>query len=174
VLAARSWWAALAVVMVLGGCDSGDDKHEASGLAKGESWEELRQQATEALVRYDEAAAKPDASRIPHASPSATPSGSPFSAVTLNTAGTRLKITFVGARKPAAQPCGIDYSAEAIESDEAVAVIILEQSHGADEVCTMEGWSRTATFSIARPLGGRALLSSDGEPVPVTTTAVTK
>jgi hypothetical protein len=62
----------LAALVLVAGCDSGDFDGDggASGLAKGESWEELRQQARASLARYDQAAAG-SPSRVPTVSPAA-------------------------------------------------------------------------------------------------------
>jgi hypothetical protein len=168
-LAARSLSAALAAVLLLAGCGSGEERLDSgtSGLAKGESWEELRQQAAATLAQYDEKADRFQPPRVFHVNPSKPDpsgrlSGVLFSAVPLNAAGTRLKITFMGeSGPPAAQPCGVDYAAEAVESDKAVAVIILEQRNGSG-ICAGVGMSRTATLNLAEPLGDRGIFPVQG------------
>jgi hypothetical protein len=181
VLTRRSWSAALAIVLLLAGCDSGDEdgSASASGLDKGESWDEQRQLARAALARYDEEMVESAGSRSPAGSPSAwDPTvmsyGLSIESATLDARGTRMTVSFTGSPGPATQPCGIDYSAEAVESDEAVVVIVLEQPNGYSGPCTMMGMSRTATLNLAKPLGNRTVLPIRGEPVPVTHTADTK
>jgi hypothetical protein len=180
-LAGRSWTAALAIVLVLAGCDSGngDDNAPAAGLNKGESWQEQRQLAQAALARYDAAMAKSTVSGAPAVSPSAwDPTvmsyGLSIESATLDARGTRMTVSFTGSPGPAAQPCGIDYSAEPVESDKAVVVIVLEQPNGYSGPCTLMGMTRTAALNLAKPLGDRAVLPIRGEPVPVTRTAGTK
>ena len=41
--------------------------------------------------------------------------------------GTRLEVTFVGSPRGAEVPCGADYTAEAVESDLAIVVIVVER-----------------------------------------------
>jgi hypothetical protein len=85
-------------------------------------------------------------------------------------AGSQLVVAFVGAPGPASQPCGADYTAEAVESDLAIAVIVREQRHSGHEVCAAIGAPRTASVSLAAPLGDRVVLEiRHGQPVPVTT-----
>ncbi len=82
--------------------------------------------------------------------------------------GRELTVAFVGAPLPGDQGCGADYSAEAVESPEAVVVIVTEQPHGAFEACTAVGARRTTSVKLAAPLGGRAVLEvKQGLPVPV-------
>lgn len=84
------------------------------------------------------------------------------------TVGARqLLVTFVGARGPGSQPCGADYDAEAVESETAVVVIIIEHNNPAPVACEAIGASRTATVQLAAPLGDRAVLEvQQGLPVP--------
>jgi hypothetical protein len=70
--------------------------------------------------------------------------------------------------------CRTDYSAEAVEPDTAVVVIVLERENGYRGPCTMMGMARAATLNLAKPLGDRAVLPQRGEPVPVTRAAGTK
>ena len=82
--------------------------------------------------------------------------------------GTTLTVGFVGAPQPASQPCGADYTGQAVESDTAVVVIILIDPHQGDDACGAVGARRTATVPLARPLAGRAVLDvRQGLPVPV-------
>jgi hypothetical protein len=89
--------------------------------------------------------------------------------------GLTLTANFVGAGTTADQGlCGEDYTAEPVESDHAVVVIIrakpaarpLSDPHFG---CTLIGYPRSATATLAKPLGDRAVLEDrQGLPVPVT------
>ncbi len=82
--------------------------------------------------------------------------------------GRELLVSFTGAPRPGDQPCGEDYTAEAVESDLAVVVIVTPHPHGMFEACTLEGAPRTATVELAAPLADRAVLEvQQGLPVPV-------
>ncbi|MET7421560.1 hypothetical protein [Dactylosporangium sp. NPDC005555] len=94
------------------------------------------------------------------------PRGLRIDSATVN--GTTLTAQFVGAPNPATGPCGIDYTAEAVESANAVVVIILEHRYSDHESCTAIGGSRTATVELRAPLGDRAVLEvQQGMPVTV-------
>lgn len=83
--------------------------------------------------------------------------------------GTTLTAQFVGAPQPATQPCGIDYTAEAVASANAVVVIVLAHPFPSEQPCLAIGAPRTATMRLAEPLGARAVLEvQQGTPVPVT------
>ncbi len=63
--------------------------------------------------------------------------------------------------------CGEDYTAEAVESDLAVVVIVTRHPHFAPlgEACTAIGARRTATATLATPLSSRAVLDlQEGPP----------
>ena len=84
--------------------------------------------------------------------------------------GTEVRVGFVGAPNPGDQPCGEDYTAEAVESDLAVVVIVTRHPHfppfGGG--CTAVGAPRTATATLAAPLGERAVLDLQrGTPLPI-------
>lgn len=97
------------------------------------------------------------------------PVGIAIESATTTSSGRQLTVHFTGAPDPGSKPCGADYTAEALESDNAVAVIVTEHPHAADDVCNDVGADRTATVDLARPLGDRAVLESkQGLPVPVT------
>ena len=82
--------------------------------------------------------------------------------------GQHLTVTFTGAPGPGDQPCGADYTAEAVESSTAVVVIVTEHPHARFESCTAVGAVRTADVELAAPLGERAVLEvKQGLPVPV-------
>jgi hypothetical protein len=77
-------------------------------------------------------------------------------------------VSFVGSPGPASQPCGADYTAEAVESDLAVVVIVTEHRNPGLATCTAVGARRTAAVELASPLGDRAVLEvREGLPVPV-------
>jgi hypothetical protein len=80
-----------------------------------------------------------------------------------------LMVGFVGSPDTADKPCGADYTAEAVESDSAVVVIVYEYRHAANETCAAIGASRTATARLAKPLGERTVLEVvQGLPVATT------
>ena len=60
--------------------------------------------------------------------------------------GRRLTATFVGSPQPATGPCGTDYTGRAVESANAVVVIIDEHPYGGGGyACNAMGAMRTAT-----------------------------
>ncbi|MEV0809107.1 hypothetical protein [Micromonospora sp. NPDC050200] len=98
--------------------------------------------------------------------------GLPIDSATTTTPSRQLTVTFTGAPNSGSQPCGADYSAEAIESVNAVVVIVIEHPHAAGETCPDMGARRTTTVDLAQPLGERAVLEvQQGLPVPLTVTA---
>jgi hypothetical protein len=88
-------------------------------------------------------------------------------------AGRQLTVAFAGAPGPGSQPCGADYSAEAVESANAVVVIVIDHPHAAvGQACPAIGSRRTTTVDLVQPLGERAVLDvQQGLPVPLTITA---
>ena len=83
--------------------------------------------------------------------------------------GRELTVAFTGSPGPASEPCGADYTAEAVESDRAVVIIVEERRHASDDTCPAIGARRTAVAALAAPLGDRAVLEvQQGLPVPVT------
>jgi hypothetical protein len=111
----------------------------------------------------------------PVGSPDDVPDGAAAESARVD--GKRLTVTLTGAQEGADQPCGIDYIAEAVESDTAVAVLVRvryysgptpEVPPGTAFGCTMAGFPRTATVTLAEPLNGRAVLEvQQGQPVPL-------
>jgi hypothetical protein len=82
--------------------------------------------------------------------------------------GTELTVAFVGAPDPGDKPCGEDYTAEAVESDLAVVVIVTRHPNVTIGACSAVGARRTATATLARALGDRVVLDlQQGTPVPV-------
>ena len=65
------------------------------------------------------------------------------------------------------KPCGEDYTAEAVESDLAVVVIVTRHPHVTVGACRAVGARRTATATLAAPLGDRVVLDLQQE-TPVT------
>jgi hypothetical protein len=97
------------------------------------------------------------------------PHGYTITAATIGSDGVTLTVSFVGVPGPASQPCGADYTAEPVESDTAVVVIVREQGAEGLQSCSAIGASRTAVATLSRPLGARAVLEIvDGGAVPVT------
>jgi len=82
-----------------------------------------------------------------------------------------LEVRFVGAVKGRDEPCGADYTAEAVESDFAVVVIVVEHrstAGGPNAICESVGRGRTAEVRLASALGDRAVLEvREGLPVPL-------
>ncbi len=82
-------------------------------------------------------------------------------------------VRFVGAPDPASKPCGEDYTADAVESDLAVTVLVWRHANTSllPAACTAVGALRTATATLARPLGDRPVLDpATGQPVTLTLT----
>ena len=97
--------------------------------------------------------------------------GLAIESATGGTTSQRLTVAFTGSPGPGSQSCGVDYSAEAVESVNAVVVIVIEHRHADDEACSDVGARRTATVDLARPLGERAVLEvQQGMPVALTGT----
>jgi hypothetical protein len=80
----------------------------------------------------------------------------------------KLTVSFIGAPDAADKPCGADYTAEAVESDLAVVVIVEEHRHAAVESCDGVGAIRAAKLTLDDVLGTRAVLEvQQGLPVTV-------
>lgn len=81
-----------------------------------------------------------------------------------------LVVDFVGAPGPASQPCGADYTAEAVESPLAVVVIVTEHANPTSANCRLVGAGRTAAVVLGSPLGDRAVIDiAEGLPIPLNT-----
>ena len=87
---------------------------------------------------------------------------------TVDAGGTTLTVTVIGAPDAADKPCGIDYIAEAVESDSGVVVIVYEHRNTLPASCTSVGAYRTAQATLAKPLGNRTLIDLQAQPVTVT------
>jgi hypothetical protein len=106
---------------------------------------------------------------LPPWNPNDSPVGLSIYSASGTVGGRQLTVSFVGAPKPGSQPCGADYTAEAVESQTAVVVIVIEHRNATPGACTLMGAMRTATVQLASPLGDRAVLEvMQGLPVPVT------
>lgn len=86
----------------------------------------------------------------------------------------RLEVGFIGAEEDGSTPCGADYTAEAVESELAVVIIITGASRLDPEAlpsavfCRLVGHVRTAEVRLDAPLGDRVVLEiREGLPVPV-------
>ena len=93
----------------------------------------------------------------------------PMESASGTVAGKELTVSFVGAPDPGDQPCGEDYTAEAVESDLAVVVIVTRHPHFAPaQACSPVGAMRTATASLRAPIGDRVVLDlREGTPLPL-------
>ena len=71
-----------------------------------------------------------------------------------------ITIGFIGARSGTG-PCTSDYSLAAAEYPTFVAVRIIEHRHGtAKELCTLEGYRRSASTVLQTPIGNRLLVNA--------------
>ena len=108
---------------------------------------------------------------LPPWDPNDPPVGLAIESASGTVGGHQLTVAFVGAPNPGDQPCGEDYTAEAVESDLAVVVIVTRHPHLTMGACSAVGAQRTATVELAAPLGERTVLEvQQGRPVPVTLT----
>jgi hypothetical protein len=90
--------------------------------------------------------------------PNASLLGTRIEGATRTADGRQLTVAFTGAPEGRDRPCGADYSAEAVESDTAIVVIVVTHPNGAAVACRMVGATRTARADLAGPLGERTLL----------------
>ena len=77
-----------------------------------------------------------------------------------NPQSSTVTVAFTGAPYAGDKGCGADYTAQAVESDRAVAIIVNE-SHRVSNIgvaCTAVGATRTATADLSQPLGNRVVL----------------
>ncbi len=105
--------------------------------------------------------------------PNNAPGGLSVESATASPDGKKLTAAFIGSQGPASEPCGTDYSAYAVESANAVVIVILSTpfagTMGANFACTAMGYPRTADATLAAPLGDRSVLEvRQGLPIPVT------
>ena len=94
--------------------------------------------------------------------------GPPVGSATVDASGTTLTVAFTGAPDTGDKPCGADYTAEAIESDTGVVVIVYEHPNTTPAACSLVGAFRTAQVTLAKPLGNRTLIDLAAQPISVT------
>jgi hypothetical protein len=94
--------------------------------------------------------------------------GPPVQSATVDASDLILTVTVEGAPDPGDKPCGADYTAEAVESDSAVVVIVYEHRNTAPVACSAVGAFRTARVTLAKPLGNRTLIDLTAQPISVT------
>lgn len=141
------------------------------GPATAPGWEYALKGTAVRLTRV----AVADSAIVPFTPPSWDPYNAPgglaIGSATTTAGSSELTVTFAGAPGPGSQPCGADYSAEAVESVNAVAVIVIAHPHAAGQICPAIGAERSATVDLAKPLGERAVLEvQQGLPVQVRVT----
>jgi hypothetical protein len=84
---------------------------------------------------------------------------------TVEASGLTLTVTVEGAPGAGDKPCGADYTAEAVESDTAVVVIVYEHRNTLPAACSAVGAFRTAQVTLAKPLGNRTLIDLAAQPI---------
>ena len=94
--------------------------------------------------------------------------GSPVQSASVDASGMTITVTVEGAPDPGDKPCGADYTAEAVESDTAVVVIVYEHRNTLPAACSAVGAFRTAQVTLAKPLGNRTLIDLQAQPISVT------
>ena len=94
--------------------------------------------------------------------------GPSVQSATVDVSGMTLTVGFVGAPDGGDKPCGADYTAEAVESDTAVVVIVYEHRNTLPAACTAVGAFRTTQLTLAKPLGNRTLIDLQAQAISVT------
>jgi hypothetical protein len=113
-------------------------------------------------------AALPPWNGVPWGNAEDAPVGISIDSATTTVGGRELTVGFVGAPLSAEEVCGADYTAEPVESSLAVVVIVTAHPNGTGGACDAVGVRRTASVTLASPLGERAVLEVVmGRPVPV-------
>jgi hypothetical protein len=98
--------------------------------------------------------------------PNDPPVGISIDSATEAVGGRQLTVSFTGAPGPGDRPGGADYTAEAVESQTAVVVIVTEHTNGLPVPCSAVGAIRTAAVELSAPLGERTVLEvREGLPV---------
>lgn len=141
------------------------------GRATAPAWEFTVKGTKETLTRVAVDPAAVLTVVTPRWDPYNTPHGLAVEKAT-TTGGTRdASVSFTGSKGPATESCGTDYTAEAVESANAVVILLRERHHSRGDACTAVGYPRTASVTLTRPLGDRTVLEvTRGLPVPVTIT----
>jgi hypothetical protein len=106
----------------------------------------------------------PDSQGTPESAPWVGPA---VQFATIDATGLVLTVTFVGAPDGGDKPCGSDYTAEAVESDTGVVVVVFEHRNPLPVPCTAVGFERTAAVTLTRPLGNRTLIDLAAQPISV-------
>jgi hypothetical protein len=141
------------------------------GPATAPAWEYTLRETAVRVTRVAVAGSAAVKITPPSWDPDNPPGGLAIESATTTTPGRQLTVAFTGAPGPGSQPCGADYSVEAVESGYAVVVIVIARPHAANETCPAIGARRTTTVDLAQPLGERAVLEvQQGLPVPLTIT----
>jgi hypothetical protein len=105
---------------------------------------------------------------FPTWNPNDAPVGISIDSATGTPESKQLTVGFTGAPADAGG-CGADYTADPVESDLAIVVIVTEHRHLGFGACTAVGAFRTADVQLAAALGSRAVLEvREGRPVSVT------
>jgi hypothetical protein len=94
--------------------------------------------------------------------------GPRVSSATVDASGLTLTVTVEGAPDPGDKPCGADYTAEAVESDTGIVVIVYEHRNTLPAACSAVGAFRTVQVTLAKPLGTRTLIDLQAQPISVT------
>jgi hypothetical protein len=94
--------------------------------------------------------------------------GPQVDSATVDASGMTLTVSFIGAPDKGDKPCGADYTAEAVESDAAIVVIVYEHRNPLPATCSAVGAYRTAQVALAKPLGNRTLIDLQAQPITVT------
>ena len=94
--------------------------------------------------------------------------GPPAQSATVDASGMTITVTVVGALGAGDKPCGADYTAEAVQSDTGVVVIVYEHRNPLPAACSAVGAFRTVQVTLAKPLGHRTLIDLAAQPISVT------
>jgi hypothetical protein len=106
--------------------------------------------------------------KLPTWDPDNAPIGISIESATATADGRQLTVSFTGAPESGDTPCGADYTAEAVESETAVVVIVVEHPNGTPAACAAIGATRTAPVQLSAALGDRTVLEiKEGLPVAV-------
>ncbi len=136
------------------------------GPATAPVWEFTLQGTAVKVTRV--AIADPVAVTLPPWDPNDPPVGLAIDSASGTVGGRELTVAFIGAPLPGDQACGEDYTAQAVESDLAVVVIVTRHPRLEFGACSAAGARRTASVELTAPLGERAVLEvRQGRPIPV-------